>query len=199
MAPPGLVVALVLVLAADPQPTAGAPALPLPRSSIAAVLAHRGELGLSDAQLKQLEARDAALQKQVDDLRQQLAGTSSRRRDGGARREGGSGASEGATPPPPTANAWPEGTGGAGGHRANGMGGRRGLGGRSAGNPRDPAARAAALQAEIDDADTAAWLSAEALLQESQRERARDIAEKYREALADEREARRAGRGAKSP
>ena len=42
-----------------------------------------------------------------------------------------------------------------------------------------------------DDADTAAWLSAENVLDPSRRERARDVAEKYREALADQREADR--------
>jgi len=67
---------------------------------------------------------------------------------------------------------------------------RHGGGGQRA--AQDPAARASDLQAEIDDADTSAWLAAEALLQEPQRERARAVAEKYREALADEREAKRA-------
>lgn len=45
------------------------------------------------------------------------------------------------------------------------------------------------MQAKIDEADTAAWLGAEEILPESQREKARALAEKYREALADQREA----------
>lgn len=80
-------------------------------------------------------------------------------------------------------------------HRGSGggMGGHRGSAG-SQHPARDPAERAAALQTQIDDADTAAWLAAEALLRESQREKARAVAEKYREELADEREAAKAGR-----
>jgi hypothetical protein len=45
------------------------------------------------------------------------------------------------------------------------------------------------MQAKIDEADTAAWLGAETLLPEPQREKARAVAEKYREALADQRAA----------
>jgi hypothetical protein len=65
---------------------------------------------------------------------------------------------------------------------------RLGSGGRGGAAP-DAAARAAALQTQMDDADTAAWLDAEALLPEALREKARAIAEKYREALADARQA----------
>ncbi|HEX7488134.1 MAG TPA: hypothetical protein VF400_13085 [Anaeromyxobacteraceae bacterium] len=93
----------------------------------------------------------------------------------------------------PVDSAHPAGIGGGGGRRGGGgMGGHHGGGGERA--AQDPAARDSDLQARIDDADTSAWLAAEALLQESQRERARAIAEKYREALADEREAKRVGR-----
>jgi hypothetical protein len=157
-----LMCSLAFMLGADPSSASPAPPLPLPRSSIAAVLAHRGELGLEAAQVKQLEARDGALQKEIADLRERLAAVPSRGRAGGGGRGGG-----------------------------GGMGGRHGGGGGRA--AQDPAARASDLQAKIDDADTSAWLAAEALLQESQRERARAIAEKYREALADEREAKRVG------
>jgi len=41
---------------------------------------------------------------------------------------------------------------------------------------------------QLDNADTEAWLAAEVLLPEEKRARARDVAEKYREALADARE-----------
>lgn len=74
------------------------------------------------------------------------------------------------------------------GGRFHGGGGYRRS--RPAGHPaRDPAARAAELRRRLDDADTAAWLEAEDLLREPHREPARQIAEKYREALADERDA----------
>ena len=52
----------------------------------------------------------------------------------------------------------------------------------------DPAGRASRLQMQLDNADTEAWLAAEVLLPEEKRARARDVAEKYREALADARE-----------
>jgi hypothetical protein len=177
-----------LLLAADPVPAQTA-AAPLPRSSIAAVLEHRGELDLTDAESRELERRDDALAKQQDDLREQFPAS---------HRGGGSGAGgqrpgqaeRGAQPLSPTASALPEGTGG-GGRRGGGPGGGHRGEGRSSAGAQDPAARAAALQSKLDDADTAAWLSAENVLDPSRRERARDVAEKYREALADQREADR--------
>jgi hypothetical protein len=96
-------------------------------------------------------------------------------------------------PPPqsPAAAARPEGTGLGGGlGRHGGGGGHRGAAGASERLRPDPAA----LQAQIDDADTAAWLAAESSLREPQREPARAVAERYREALADEREKAGAGR-----
>jgi len=87
--------------------------------------------------------------------------------------------------------AKPHSRAGGGGRRGGGMAGHHGGGGQR--EAQGPAAGASDLQAKIDDADTSAWLAAEALLQESQRERARAIAEKYREALADAREAKRPG------
>ena len=64
------VLALLSQLAVDPSSMAQ-PAPPLlPRSSIAAVLAHRGELGLDDAEVKSLEERDAALQKRLAEIRE---------------------------------------------------------------------------------------------------------------------------------
>jgi hypothetical protein len=68
--------------------------------------------------------------------------------------------------------------------------------GRVAGTTRRGADLLLVLQSKIDDADTAAWLAAGPLLPESRREKARDIAEKCRETLADRRESERAGAGA---
>jgi hypothetical protein len=175
------------LLAADPAP-APAAATP-PRSSIAAVLEHRGELGLTEAEVRELEKRDDALARQQEDLREQSP--PSRRGSGsGSGGQRPSQAERGAQPLSPTARALPEGTGGGGRHGGGLGGGHRGEGRSSAGT-QDPAARAAALQSKLDDADTAAWLSAEDVLDPSRRERARDVAERYREALADQREADR--------
>ncbi len=177
-----------LTLGADPAPAAVPPAEPLPRSSIAAVLAHRGELGLTDAEARELERRDDAVAKRQEDLREQLSAA----RRGGGSRSGGtrSGPGErGALPLSPTASALPEGASG-GGHRGGSGGSHRGEG-RGAEGAQDPAVRAAALQSRMDDADTAAWLSAESVLDPSRREKARDVAERFRETLADRREAER--------
>lgn len=188
-------ISLALLLGAGPSSASPAPAHLLPRSSIAAVLAHRGELGLDDAQVKGLEERDAALQKQIAEMRERLGATPSPGREGGGKRGSGSaGAGEEAPPMPSAEVGRLGGAGGAGGRRGGGMGGHRGGGGAAERPARDPAARAAALQEQIDDADTAAWLGAETLLREGQREKARAVAEAYREALADEREAGKGGR-----
>lgn len=189
----GAALAMSLVLGADPAPgPARSPPL-LPRSSIAAVLERRGELGLDDAEVKLLEGRDAALQKQLADLRGQLTGSGSQ----GKQRSGHSettsdGSSPGSEPPPvsPTAEARPEREGyggGGGGHHGEGGGHHKGHGNQ------DAAARTAGIQEQMDAADTAAWLAAESLLREAHRGPARDVAEKYRETLADEREKARAG------
>lgn len=182
-----LALSLALLLEADSD---GKARPPLPRSSIAAVLAHRGELGLDDAEVKQLEARDAALQHQADELRQRAGAPPGH----GARRAEGPGPAEARGAPgaqSPASTALPEGLAGGAGHHGGGRGGRRPGGDAPA---RDPAARAAAVQTQLDDADTAAWLAAEPLLREEKREPARAVAEQYREELADRREEARRGR-----
>jgi hypothetical protein len=133
-----LAFALVAVLGADAPP----PRI-LSRSSIAAVIARRAELGLDDGQVRQLEERDAALHARLAELRGRPGG-----------------------------------------------GGRYGAGrhGTAGGNPAAaPSTRGADLQHQLDDADTQAWLEAESVLAERQREPARAVAEKYREARADQR------------
>ena len=67
---------------------------------------------------------------------------------------------------------------------------RRGSGGHSRtekARDREPTP-AASVTDRLDDADTAAFMEAERALRDPQRERAREIAESYREALADARE-----------
>jgi hypothetical protein len=51
----------------------------------------------------------------------------------------------------------------------------------------DPSRAQEALDARLDDADTAAFLGAEAALTASQRERARELANEYRESLFERR------------
>lgn len=79
----------------DPPPIV-APASDLPRSSIAAILVHREELGLTPAQVEALSRRDEALAKEDASLRTRIAAAA--------------GTSSGSTPPAASA----------------GMGGRRG-------------------------------------------------------------------------
>jgi hypothetical protein len=85
---------------------------------------------------------------------------------------------------PRDAAAGPGSGGRAGGGRYGG--GRHGTAGGHA--VEDPSTRGVDLQHRLDDADTQAWLEAESVLAEWQREPARAVAEKYREALADQRE-----------
>lgn len=189
-----LSVACLFLLGADPPPASPLLEGPLPRSSIAAVLSHRGELGLSEAEVSELEKRDEALQEQLADIREQSAAGPSRRGDGAGRSGSRSSPSSDGTAQPssPIAAAQPEGTSG-GGRRGGGWGGGRRNAGKRAPDARDQTARTASLQSKLDDADTAAWLSAEAVLGESRREKAREVAERYREQLADRREAARGG------
>jgi hypothetical protein len=186
--------ALLPLLAADspsaPQP---APRL-LPRSSIAAVLAHRGELGLDDVEVKRLEERDAVLQKQLAEIRERLGAPE--RRDQGREGAGSAPHRSADVPPQPPSPADMAREGGSSGGSPGAGGGHRGGGGHggqrgswASRSAQDPAARAAELQRRLDDADTAAWLEAENLVREPQREPAREVAEKFREALADERDA----------
>jgi hypothetical protein len=189
-----------------PPPPADLP--PLPRSSIVAVLAHRGELGLEDAQVDALDRADAELQVQLTRLRA----------------EGGMvppAEPRPGTPPgmgPPAGMGQPTGgpgTGGPGGGRAPGMGmssgpggfqlspsgggmgggmgggaGHGGAAGAAPGAPprRDSARAREALEARLDDADTRAFLKIESVLTPAQRERAREVASRYREQLFERRE-----------
>jgi len=173
----------------EPPPSPPGPAqrpLPLPRSSIAAVLARRGALGLDEQQVRALEARDEALTRETAELRRRLERPPAH---GGARPEGagfsfgpGSGGHDGA-------EGSEVGAPGGGERGGPGHGAKGGRGGKPGGERRakeDPAARSAAVRRALEDADTAAWLEAEALLPERLRAPAREVAARYREALADQ-------------
>ncbi len=148
---------------APPAPAENLP--PLPRSSIAAVLLHRDELALTDDQLHALQELDAELAERVAELKDHVRAP----RDGGVARRPYAGAP------------------GSGGGR--GFGTRRGMGRpRVSGGTGENPNRPKTLQDHLDDLDTQAYLQAEEeVLTDAQRERARDIAEEYREALYDRR------------
>jgi hypothetical protein len=186
-----ILVALGLVFGAGGEKVEAQLAGPLPRSSIAAVLAHQGELELSAEQVKELEKRDEALQKELAAIRDRHGTTPAASRAP----QRGPGRTEGASP-----GAIP---GSTSGDRSAG-GGAHGMGGGHAGHPPrvrspsgdpDPTTRAAALQRELDDADTHAWLGAETTLPVAKQQRARSIAARYREDLSDQRE-KATGKGA---
>jgi len=183
---------------------APAPKPPLFHSSVAAVLAHQGELQLTEAQTTKLGDID----------RQMLAANEAIR---AANQPGGNGkdkktatpssgkSSEAAPGSAPTNNGQDSNSpgGGGGGHGPGGGGGRgmgRGFrhglpGGSSSGEAKHPDA-----QAQMDENDTKAYFDAEALLSQEQQLKARDIAEAYREQLYEWREAVRAQKaGTKSP
>jgi hypothetical protein len=143
----------------------------MPRSSVAAVLARRGALGLDDAQVRGLEQIEAALEKRQASLgaRPQASGSA-------AAAPGAASPSAGDAPPPQEASPGSRGTGG---HRGGGR--------RSAGEGREPARAARAPLAAWDDEDTAAFYRAQELLRPEQRDAARDVAERYRGQLYDAR------------
>jgi hypothetical protein len=138
---------------------------PLPRSSIAAVLARRGELQLSDDQVHWLELRDQRLERDNAEIREVMAQRQ--------KQPGHSGD-----------DAFRAGMGG---------GSRGSRGGRSMMAPRGSAPQNPRRtgQDQLDDNDTKAYLDAENILTEAQRPRAREIAEHFREELWDRREAQR--------
>jgi hypothetical protein len=147
----------------QPQPAPAQNLPPLPRSSIAAVLLHRDELVLTDDQVHGLQQIDEELADRVAELSDHARTP----RDGGVARRPYAGAPGG----------------------GRGMGSRRGMGRpRASGGSGENPNRPKTLQDHLDDLDTQAYLQAEEeILTDAQRERARDIAEAYREALYDRR------------
>jgi hypothetical protein len=187
-----LVLALAQAACASPPPPVAAvpnnqAALPpLPRSSIAAVVLHRAEIGLTDEQVSEMEELDqkretenAAVREEMGKKSQQAQAAPSSNSGAGSR----SAASQGM-----------QGSGMGGGMRGGGMHGGR-MGGRSAapgaGSGKE-ANRAAALEDRLDENDTKAYLDAENVLTEAQKARAREVASDYREQLYEQRESARA-------
>jgi hypothetical protein len=166
------------VLVADPDPKGGPPLpIQLPHSSIAAVLARRAELGLTPAQVRDLERRDEALQREQGDIRERFsvpAGDPSAKSPLSFKGPGSGG-----------------GQGNPGGGTGGAPGGRGGHGkGTQGQKPKSdgPGDRATRLAEELDTADTRAWLEAAAKLPPQLQDKATAVAEKYREELAEQRE-----------
>jgi hypothetical protein len=168
--------------------------LVLPRSSIAAVLARRGDLNLTAAQVKELARRDEELQREQGDIRERFnvpAGNPGTKSPAFKGPGGGGGRSQSGSPgaAPGDASRGGQGTLGVGpGGAAVGRGGHgQGTQG-SRSKSDDPKQRSARLGEELDGADTRAWLEAAAKLPPDLQEKATAIAEKFREDLCDQRE-----------
>ncbi len=175
---------------------APAPKPPLFHSSVAAVLAHQGELQLTLEQTTKLEDIDRQMLAANEAIRaaNQPGGNSKKT---AAPSSGKS--SEAAPASAPTNNGQDSNSpGGGGGGRGPGGGGGRGMGrgggfrhalpgGSSSSEAKHPDA-----QAQMDENDTKAYFDAEALLAQEQQLKAHDIAEAYREQLYEWREAVRA-------
>jgi hypothetical protein len=166
--------------AATPVTEADAPAAkplpPLPRSSIAAVVQHRGELGLSDEQIEAMERRDREREEEDRALRSE----DEKRRK--AVEEAASNARN-AAPPGRSPGSGMRGGGMGGGRRGVGMGGPGGgaaSGGRTA--------QGESFEDRLDADDTKAYLDIEDVLTPDQRAPAREIASDYRAQLYDRRQ-----------
>jgi hypothetical protein len=148
-----------------PRPSPARAPSALPRSSIAAVLSHRTELALGDDQVKRLEQMQAELDKKDAEIREGVLVDS--------------GGEASATQPgqqPGEGHQRGRGTGSAGRSRAHGA------------SKRSQGSTASDVERALDEQDTATFLRSEEIFRADQRERAREIAEKYREDLYDERE-----------
>ena len=168
------------------QSAAPVPQPPLARSSIGAVLAHRGELNLTDEQIQKLEEMDHQVQVANEAIRTE--GNPTRRPPAEPRQQGSPG--ENRTASDPGSRSATGGPGRIGGGPGMGRGGGHRRGAMRA--PAPEAIKHPEAQERMDENDTKAYLDAEVLLSESQRPRAREIAEEYREQLYDWRAAMRA-------
>jgi hypothetical protein len=188
----GFIFALALLLGAcaspppPPQPIAPAPnneaALPpLPRSSIAAVVLHRAELGLTDEQVGQMEQRDQQREGENAAVRAEME---KKGQSGPAAPSSTSGAGSGGGAPQGMHGGGMGGGMHGGGMHGGRMGGRSPASGSSGGKEAD---RAATLDDRLDENDTKAYLEAEGVLTEAQQARAREIASDYREQLYERR------------
>jgi hypothetical protein len=157
--------ALMLACAHDPKPAPvdASKLPPLPRSSIAAVLEHRGELGLSDEQVRRMGEIDAQRARAQQELTEKGAEQHAQRQPTGTR-AGGMGM----------------------GRRRGGMGFQR----RGGDDSRAPVTLQDRLD-DIDT--NAYLDAEENVLGDLQRPRAREIAEDYREKLYERRELQHRG------
>jgi hypothetical protein len=181
-----LLVSQLCVTQAPSLPSGAGPPLPLPRSSIAAVLAKRGAIGLTATQVALLEKRDAELQREREAIMERFnppakdmpkkAGLTFN----GPGKGGGAGGPPGGGPP----------GGGPGGGGPGGTGGAPPGGGPPGVREKesDPSNGMAKMEQEFDNADTRAWLEVAAQLPPAIEERATEVASQYREALASDRE-----------
>lgn len=163
------------------EPPGPPPTRPTERSSLDAVLMHRTELQLTDAQEKQLRDLDDAREVRAQEATQELRARVERQRTA----EKGD--------PPPSGGGGMRGGGRGGGMRGGGRSGG-GLSGGPAGGGRGmrgPPAEMEAIETKLDDADTQAFFAAEAVLTPAQLELARKFASAYREALFNWRQALR--------
>ena len=153
---------------------------PLPRSSLAAVILHRSELGLTDDQVRELEQIDRRRESEDAAVRADLAAKAKPATTSPTSGGGGTGNAGGATG---------SGMGGGrmGGMRGGRMGGGRGFRAPSNNGP-SSGQRAVKLEDLLDDDDTKAYLDGEEVLTEPQREQAREIASDYRAQIYDRRE-----------
>jgi Spy/CpxP family protein refolding chaperone len=139
-------------------------------SSVDAVLRHAGELELTDAQREALEAIDARTRDQVQAMRG----------------EAKSAAASATDAPPP--------------RRGGGRGGGRRHDPMYVGGGQGQVDARRAQRFRLDELDNAAFLEAEAKLDEAQRPRARELAGAYRAQLFDWRRARdEEGEGDEAP
>jgi len=166
----------------DPAPQP-APRPPLDHSSIAAVLAHRGELHLSDDQVQRLEEMDRDLRAKNEAIRAEGSAAHKAPATAAATQQNDPSMTR------PTTDPTASGPGHMGGGRGMGRGHHRGPMGSAVDNTKHPDP-----ESRMDENDTDAYFAAEALLSEAQQPRAREIAEEYREQLYDYREAVRAKR-----
>ena len=166
-------------VSAAASPAAGS--APLPRSSIAAVVLRRAELGLTDEQVGEMEKIDQEREQENAVAREELDKERKQSASGSPSAAGSGGGA-----------ASPQGMGGrgmGGGMRGGGMRGGRMRGaipasGTAAGKKTD---RQGILEDRLDENDTKAYLDAEGVLTEAQKDRARDIASDYRERLYEQR------------
>jgi len=163
------------------------PPRPVCRSSIEAVLMHSSELHLTADQVVALSTVDQKLRTENEALSSEKS--AEKKAPAGSQPSAPThSGSQGASPQNQGSGANPGGHGGR-------MGGGRGMGrmpmGGSRGAPTPGRHEAQSLEERMDDNDTRAYYAAEEILDASQREPARALAEEYREQLFDWREAMR--------